>query len=89
MLRMLIVLPIVLIALAVGALYAAYGEVDPCRVLAVEQARRAQTESGLHIGNLVEPWTRFATSQLSTRECVRDLVRSWRERLSDGGKSGG
>ena len=40
--RTLILVPLLVIALAAGALYAAYGEVDPCRALAVERARRAE-----------------------------------------------
>jgi len=82
MLRTLIALPVVLILAAAATLYVAYGEVDPCRVLAVEKARRAQNDTGVHIGKLVEPWMRMATSQLSTGECAHDLLRSWRERLA-------
>lgn len=82
MIRTLIGLPVLLILLAAGALYAAYGEVEPCRVLAVERARRAQDETGLPIRGLMERWSRLETSQLSTRECASDLLDSWGERLS-------
>ena len=60
-----------------AAIYIAYGEVDPCRTLAIEQARRS------HVGALIEPFTRMATSQMSSTECVRGLLHSWRERIAD------
>jgi hypothetical protein len=69
-----IVIPLVLAALALGVVYAAYGQVDPCRVLAVERARRAEATSG--------HWSRIETSQLSTGECTSQLLDSWGERLS-------
>lgn len=80
--RNLIVFLVVIVALAFGALYAAYGEVDPCRALAVERARRAEEKTGLPVRGVVEPWSRMETSQLSTGECVGDLIDSWRRRLS-------
>jgi len=60
-----------------AAVYIAYGQIDPCRTLAIEQARRS------HLGGLAEPFTRLATSQMSSTACVRGLLRSWRERLED------
>jgi hypothetical protein len=80
--RNLIVIPLVLVALALGVVYAAYGEVDPCRVLAVERARRAESASGLPISGAMERWSRVETSQLSTGECASQLLDSWGERLS-------
>jgi hypothetical protein len=80
--RNLIVIPLILIALALGVVYAAYGQVDPCRVLAVERARRAEAHSGLPIGDAMEHWSRIKTSQLSTGECTSQLLDSWGERLS-------
>ena len=82
MFRILSVLAVALVLVAAGGLYAAYGEIDPCRVLAVEQARRTQNATGIGISGLVEPWMRLATSQLSTGQCARDLLKSWRERIS-------
>jgi hypothetical protein len=73
---------VTIIALAAGGLYAAYGQVDPCRALAVEQARRAEGDSGLPVGGIVEPITRLQTSQMSTGGCARGLITSWGERLS-------
>jgi hypothetical protein len=80
--RNLIVIPLILVALALGAIYAAYGEVDPCRVLAVERARRAEATSGLPVAGPMGRWSRIETSQLSTGECAGELLDSWGERLS-------
>jgi hypothetical protein len=80
--RRLLVLVVVVLALADGGLFAAYREIEPCRALAVEQARRAEGASGLPVSGLVEPISRAQTSQLSMAECSRDLVESWIERLS-------
>ena len=81
---------LLIVLLAVGGLYAAYGEVDPCRVLAIERARRADANIGMQIHKFVEPWLRMETSQMSTGQCVRALVTSWRDRYSsDGGDSRG
>ena len=63
-----------------AAIYIAYGQVDPCRTLAIEQARRAV---GSHASGLVEPFTLLATSQMSSTECARGLLHSWRERIAD------
>ncbi|MGD0190613.1 MAG: hypothetical protein ABSD74_07715 [Rhizomicrobium sp.] len=80
--RTLLLTIVAIIVLAAGGLYAAYGQIDPCRALAVEQARRAESDSGLPVGGIVEPIRRAQSSQLSTGECARDLIRSWGERLS-------
>ena len=81
MIRFLVGTPLILIALVLARLYAAYGQVDPCRVLAVERARR--TDIPLPFAKAgVEAWTRMETSQMSSMECSRDLLDSWGERLS-------
>ncbi len=80
--RALVLTGLAIALLATGALFAAYGQIDPCRALAVEQARRAENSSGLPVAGFVEPFSRMHTSQLSTAECARDLVASWIERLS-------
>ena len=59
-----------------GALFAAYGQADPCRALAVEQARRSIS------GPSSEHWTRVGTSQMSTGACAGGLLDSWGERLT-------
>jgi hypothetical protein len=72
-----------LLIVVVGVLagvYFAYGSVDPCRALAVEQARRS---SGSVVSRLVEPLTRTRTSQMTSTACARDLVHSWRQRISN------
>ncbi len=81
MIRLLIGLPLLLIALVLGGLYTAYGEVDPCRALAVERARRVDVPLPLAQSG-VEAWSRLETSQMSTGDCARDLLDSWGERLS-------
>ncbi len=59
-----------------GTLFAAYGQADPCRALAVERARRSAA------GVLAEPWTRIETSRMSTGACAGSLLDSWGERLT-------
>jgi len=81
MIRFLIGFPVLLVLLAAGALYESYGELDPCRVLAVERARRAEHAIGLPVEGGVERWTRVATSQMSTGDCAGGLLHSWSERL--------
>lgn len=81
MIRFLIGLPVVLVLLALAGLYTAYGEVEPCRALAVEKARRSDihlpfAESG------IEAFSRMQTSQMSSSECARYLLDSWGKRLS-------
>jgi hypothetical protein len=61
---------------AFGTLFAAYGQADPCRALAVERARRSAA------GTVIEPWTRVETSQMSTAACAGGLLDSWGERLT-------
>ncbi len=82
MIRMLIGGPLLIVLLGLAALYYAYGEVDPCRTLAVERARRANEAMGISLGHLTENLTRLQTSQMDTGDCVKGLVRSWRERLA-------
>jgi len=85
MIRLLIGVPLVLVLLAAGGIYAAYGEVDPCRVLAVEKARRADAMNKLGMGGIVQWWERIETSQMSTGQCARGLVDSWEDRLAHRG----
>ena len=59
-----------------GSLFAAYGQADPCRALAVERARFAAG------GSALEHWTRAQTSQMSTGACVGGLLDSWGARLT-------
>ena len=77
LLSLVISAPVALLLLTVIGLYASYGEVEPCRVLAVERARRASVAIPG-----IEAWSRLETSQMSTGECTSDLLDSWGERLS-------
>jgi hypothetical protein len=65
-----------LVVLTVGGLFLAYGEVEPCKVLAVERERRASTVEGV-----VETITGSSTEGMSSTECVSGLLDSWGERL--------
>ena len=78
MIRALIWTPILLVVGVLAGVYLAYGQVDPCRALAVEQARRT---AGPIASRLVEPLTRMETSQMSSTACVRGLLYSWRDRI--------
>jgi hypothetical protein len=64
------------LAVGFGTLFAAYGQADPCRALAVERARRSAS------GPASEHWTRIETSQMSTSACTSGLLDSWGERLT-------
>lgn len=59
-----------------SGLYIAYDDIDPCRALAVERARRAPVPTGL-----AQIWTEIATARMDRLTCSRDLMQSWRERL--------
>jgi hypothetical protein len=78
MIRALMITPLLLVTAAFAALYIAYGQVDPCRVLAVERARRTMGDAS----GVLEPWTRIETSQMSTAACSNGLLDSWGARLS-------
>ncbi len=84
MIRGLITLPLLLAAFVFGVVYHAYGEVDPCRVLALEEARRnKEAVGGLPVESGLESWHRLGTSQMSSGACVRRLLHSWGERAID------
>lgn len=78
MIRMLISFVVFLVIATLAGLFFGYGEVEPCRVLAVERARRAAIQLPG-----VEAWTRIETSQMASGDCARDLLDSWGERLSE------
>jgi len=60
-----------------AGLYLAYGQLDPCRALAAEQARRSALPTGV-----AAIWTRIETSGKSRPACTRDLFKSWRDRMT-------
>ncbi|HUO99370.1 MAG TPA: hypothetical protein VMU01_11920 [Rhizomicrobium sp.] len=76
MLRNLVVFALFLFGAFFAGTYLAYGQIDPCRALAVEQARRSPMPTGM-----AEVWARIANSGESRPACTRDLIDSWRERL--------
>lgn len=75
MMRFLIHLTILVLAI-IGALYVAYGEVEPCRVLAVESSRRSAVP-----GAIAQPLAQIVNSDESQMQCVGDLLSSWGERI--------
>ena len=76
--RGLIMTVLLLVVGGLAGIYIAYGQVDPCRALAVERAR---STVGSHASGLIEPLTRMETSQMSSTACVRGLLYSWRDRI--------
>jgi hypothetical protein len=78
MIRTLIWTPIMLVVVVLAGVYVAYGSVDPCRALAVEQTRRA---SGSMVNRIVEPLTRMRTNQMTSTACAKGLLHSWRDRI--------
>ena len=71
---------IVLVLVTAGWLLSSYGEVDPCRALAVERARRGA--HGLPVETALERIKRLQTSQMSTGACVGGLIGDWWHRAA-------
>lgn len=69
---------VILAAVAGGAVYFAYGEVDPCRVLAVESSRRSAVPSAI-----AQPLARIGDAGESEGQCTLDLLHSWAERVEE------
>jgi len=68
-------------------LYAAYGQVDPCRALAKEIADRADAAGGLGVAVKsafadLEIDARRDLAEHSTTQCYGKLLASWTERMS-------
>ncbi len=78
MIRNLIVLALFAFGMFFAGLYLAYGKVDPCRALAVEEARRSPAPTAV-----AQFWTRIHTSDMSRWSCSKSLIESWRERLTE------
>ena len=74
---------LILLSVTIGAALAIYGEVDPCRMLAKDQAMQSNQEGGWPhtLGIDTEPWYRLETSQYSTGECIEQLVGIWSDRI--------
>lgn len=83
------VLFVAMVAL-MGALYALYGEVEPCKALAAERWQIAEANPTLlqqltqQVGFENEMTFREQASRLSTGQCVSDLVASWQTRWTGG-----
>ncbi len=77
MIRNLIVLLLFLFGGFFVSLYVAYATMDPCRALAVEEARRSLAPTGV-----AQIWTRIETTHRDRLSCSQALLHSWRERLS-------
>ncbi|HTQ15374.1 MAG TPA: hypothetical protein VMH86_15995 [Rhizomicrobium sp.] len=75
MIRWLLSLFALAVLLGGGAMYRAYGEIEPCRALAVERARH--DAHGLPLEGAIAWWTRLETGQKSTGACARELAASW------------
>lgn len=77
MIRSLILLALFAFGMFFAGLYLAYGKMDPCRALAVEEARRSPVPTGV-----AQLWTRIETSGMDRFSCSKALVKSWRERAT-------
>lgn len=73
--------------ICLGPLYLLYGQVDPCRALASELARRAEAAGGLGVavedafGDL-EINARKDIADKSTGQCASELFTSWTDRAT-------
>jgi hypothetical protein len=76
MIRSLIMTLLMVVVGGLAGIYIAYGSVDPCRALAVEQTRRS-----LAPAVIAKPLARMQTSGMSSTACARGLLRSWRDRV--------
>jgi hypothetical protein len=56
-------------------LYAAYGEFDPCRALAVESARRSSLPAPV-----AKTWSALTGERKNPVSCTRSLLSSWHAR---------
>ena len=76
MIRSLMMTLLMVVVGGLAGIYIAYGSVDPCRALAVEQTRRSMAPAVI-----AGPLAQMTTSQMSSTACVRGLLRSWRNRI--------
>jgi hypothetical protein len=77
MIRNLIVFLLFIFGIFFAGLYLAYGTMEPCHALAVDEARRSPVPT-----RVARLWTRIETSGMSQVSCSRALVMSWRERAA-------
>jgi hypothetical protein len=88
MIRSLAFLFVVIQTLALGPLYFLYGEVDPCRALAAENAKAAKAATNaleriISAGSELD--FRRQTATLSYAQCFGRLVDSWTARVTSSG----
>jgi hypothetical protein len=81
MLRNLAGFAALVVTIFVVSIYVGYGELEPCRVLAVEKARRQHETTPQARATDLETWTRVETSQMRSGQCVSGLLDSWGGRL--------
>jgi hypothetical protein len=60
-----------------AGMYAAYNEIDPCRALAVEQARRSPLPTAI-----ATAWNKIGASHHNRLSCSRSLILSWHDRIT-------
>jgi hypothetical protein len=77
MLRNLAIFLLFLFAISYAGMMLAYGETDPCRALATEEARRSGVPTPV-----ARFFNRIETRQMSRLQCSADLATSWWERLT-------
>ncbi len=77
MIRSIILFLLFLFGLFFAGIYLAYDSIDPCRALAVEQARRSVMPTAV-----AQIWTRIETSRMNRLSCSRSLIESWRDRMT-------
>jgi hypothetical protein len=77
MIRNLAVFLLFLFGISYAGMMLAYGEADPCRALATEEARRSPVPTPV-----ARFFSRIETRHLSRLECSADLATSWWERLT-------
>jgi len=77
MIRNLIVFLLFVFGIFFAGMYLAYGQIDPCRALAVEEARRSAFPA-----TIAQVWTRSDAASMSRPACSKKLVRSWWDRLT-------
>lgn len=77
MIRNLIVLALLVFGGFFVTLHLAYRTMDPCRALAVEEARRSIAPTAV-----ARLWTRIKAREMNPIQCSRALIGSWQDRLS-------
>ena len=78
MIRNLIVFLLFVFGISFAGMYLAYGQMDPCRALAVEQARRSLAPT-----SVAQVFTRIETQGMSRPACSKALALSWWDRLTN------